>query len=170
MKPPVTKKMYPLKELINQKYHWLALCVYQLRVDLYTVCVRVDVLCLRGDPPQTREKNRLAMATFWHAFHHDGKFSQVWCGWGGGGGSPFTRYTITSKVVVSCVYVTKYFSRTKNKKKAELSYYNTDVFFFIDIKIQLGCRSRACDRVTLKYRVGKQLWVILYSFLINKLT
>ncbi len=35
-----------------------------------------------------KSTNRLAMATFWrtfHTFHHEGKFSPAWCGWGEGG-------------------------------------------------------------------------------------
>ena len=28
------------------------------------------------------ECTRLAMATFWRTFHHDGKISPAWCGWG----------------------------------------------------------------------------------------
>ncbi len=27
--------------------------------------------------------HRLAMVTFWRVFHHDGKASPTWCGWGG---------------------------------------------------------------------------------------
>jgi hypothetical protein len=30
----------------------------------------------------TGSSNRLAMATFWRTFHHDGKFSPAWWGWG----------------------------------------------------------------------------------------
>jgi hypothetical protein len=29
-----------------------------------------------------RGQIRLAMATFWRTFHHDGKYSPAWCGWG----------------------------------------------------------------------------------------
>jgi hypothetical protein len=40
----------------------------------------------------------VAMTTFWRTFHHDGKISQAWWGWGVHA-HPLT--TITSKVVVS---------------------------------------------------------------------
>ncbi len=37
---------------------------------------------------------------FWHTFHHDGKMSSGLRGWGGARPSPFTKSTITYKVVV----------------------------------------------------------------------
>jgi hypothetical protein len=46
------------------------------------------------------DTQRVAMATFWRTFHHDGKFSQAWWGWGDARPPPFTLSTITSKVVV----------------------------------------------------------------------
>jgi hypothetical protein len=44
---------------------------------------------------------RLAMATFWRTFYHDGKVSPAWQGWGGGARPPpFTTSAITNKVVM----------------------------------------------------------------------
>ncbi len=45
---------------------------------------------------------RLAMAPFWRKFHHDGKISPGWWGWGvpTAHPPPFTLSTITHKVVV----------------------------------------------------------------------
>jgi hypothetical protein len=40
--------------------------------------------------------DRQAMATSWHTFHHDGKFSPAWRR-GGAHTPPFTISTITSK-------------------------------------------------------------------------
>ena len=42
--------------------------------------------------------HRVAMATFWRTFHHDGKINPAWWGWGVHA-RPF-HSTITSKVMV----------------------------------------------------------------------
>ncbi len=42
----------------------------------------------------------VAMSTFWRTFHHDGKISPAWWGWGGARPPSLTPSTITSKVVV----------------------------------------------------------------------
>ncbi len=43
--------------------------------------------------------HRVATVTFRRTFHHDGKISPGWCGWGGARPPPFTISTITYKVV-----------------------------------------------------------------------
>jgi hypothetical protein len=47
-------------------------------------------------------RTRVAIATFWRTFHHDGKISPVWCVVRVGGASPppFTISTVTYKVAV----------------------------------------------------------------------
>ncbi len=42
--------------------------------------------------------NRVAIATFWRKFHHDGKISLVWWGWGVHDQPPFTISTIAWNV------------------------------------------------------------------------
>ncbi len=44
--------------------------------------------------------HRVATASFWHTFHHEGKISPDWCGWGGARPPPFITFTITSKDAV----------------------------------------------------------------------
>ncbi len=56
--------------------------------------------CLHRNRDHRVHAYRVAIATFWRTFHHDGKISPAWWGWGCTLPPPFTLSTITSKVVV----------------------------------------------------------------------
>ncbi len=60
----------------------------------------VDCWALGTSGSTAQSTHRVATATFWRTFHHDGKISPAWWGWGGGARSPsFIISTITYKVV-----------------------------------------------------------------------
>jgi hypothetical protein len=50
--------------------------------------------------PVPQSTQRVAIATFWRTFHHDGEISPAWCGGGVHAHPFFTLSTITYKVVV----------------------------------------------------------------------
>jgi hypothetical protein len=60
--------------------------------------------------------HRAAMATFWRTFHHDGKISSAWWGWGGGV-TPYPFHSIYHHEQSCCVsslrgQILSYFSST----------------------------------------------------------
>jgi hypothetical protein len=52
------------------------------------------------DGERDHRVHRVAAAAFWRTFHHEGKISPGWRGWGVHTHSPFITFTITSKVAV----------------------------------------------------------------------
>ncbi len=71
------------------------LCTFRNILAAEQLFVRASCTVHRRD-----STNRLAIATFWRTFHHDGKFSPACWGWGVHALSLFLLSTITSKVVV----------------------------------------------------------------------
>ncbi len=50
---------------------------------------------------ELKSTHRVAATAFWRTFHHDGKSSPGWCGWGGGGGArppPFSLLPSRTKL------------------------------------------------------------------------
>ncbi len=67
---------------------------------LGTFKIRAQYTVWRGRLHNAQSTHRVAVAPFWRSFHHDGKISSAWWGWGGARPLSFTLSTITSKLVV----------------------------------------------------------------------
>ncbi len=116
--------------------------------------------------------HRVAMTTFWRTFHHIGKISPGWWGWGGSRPPPFTLSTITYKVVVyalveradtpplflldPCVYSMELTIR--NEKVAN----RISFFCYFEPKVVWGkkkCSQR--EARTVNFDMGKKKYILL---------
>ncbi len=98
--PGLLERYFMLPCIIQSIYKTYWSIIHMLHYNLWKIYILKtgqDTLELAYN---TQSTHRVATVAFWRTFHHDGKISLVWWGWGVHAHPPFTIFTITYKVAV----------------------------------------------------------------------